>query len=173
MLAIAEFLQARDDRTILFAFTSIITVNPILHSRLPYDPLRDVLPISPAVDDFIAVAATLWLPANPCLSWSILRERIANSLNYASVPAGAQFGIANFQKMNEIKMTFVRYRNPIASVTDLMERRIQVAIMPLSIVANTAAAGKLKLLAAASNSHYRTSKHPGSSRRSTPLNFWG
>ena len=68
------------------------------------------------------------------------------------MPAGAQFGIANFQKMNEIKMTFVRYRNPIASVTDLMERRIQVAIMPLSIVANTAAAGKLKLLAAASDS---------------------
>ena len=151
ILAVADFLNARDGHTILFGFTSIVTVNPLLHDKLPYDPLRDIVPISPAVDDFIAVAAAPSLGANSLSELVDLAREKPNTLNYASVPGGGYFGIVDFQRANGIVMTFVPYRNPIASITDLMEGRIQIAIMPLSIVLSHAQAGKLKLLAVASD----------------------
>jgi len=151
LLAVADFLSARDGHTILFGFTSIVTVNPLLHDKLPYDPLRDIVPISPAVDDSIAVAASPSLGVNSLSELVDLARNKPNTLNYASVPGGGHFGIVDFQRTTGIAMTFVPYRNPIASITDLMEGRIQIAIMPLSIVLSHALAGKLKLLAVASD----------------------
>jgi hypothetical protein len=45
---------------------SALTVNPLLHGTLPYDPERDFAPISLAVDDFLCVAARLaWRRTTP------------------------------------------------------------------------------------------------------------
>ena len=151
IIAVTDFLGARDGHTILFGFTSIVSVNPLLHDKLPYDPLRDLVPISPAVDDFITVAVSPSLGVNSLSELVDLARKKPNPLNYASVPGGGYFGIVDFQRANGIAMTFVPYRNPIASITDLMEGRIQIAIMPLSIVLSHAQAGKLKLLAVTSD----------------------
>ena len=151
ILAVADFLSARDGHTILFGFTSIVTVNPLLHDKLPYDALRDIMPISLAVDDFMTVAASPSLGVSTLSELIDLARKKPDTLNYASVPGGGYFGIVDFQRANGIAMTFVPYRNPIASITDLMEGRIQIAIMPLSIVLSHAQAGKLKLLAVASD----------------------
>ena len=151
IIAVTDFLGARDGHTILFGFTSIVTVNPLLHDKLPYDPVRDIVPISPAVDDFMTVAASPSLGVSSLSELVDLARKKPNALNYASVPGGGYFGIVDFQSANGIAMTFVPYRNPIASITDLMEGRIQIAIMPLSVVLSHAQAGKLKLLAVASD----------------------
>ena len=151
IIAVADLVGAHDGHTILFGFTSIVTVNPLLHDKLPYDPLCDIVPISPAVDDFIAIAASPSLGVTSLSGLVDLARGSPNPLNYASVPGGGYFGIVDFQKVNGIAMTFVPYRNPIASMTDLVEGRIQIAIMPLSIVLSQAQAGKLKLLAVTSD----------------------
>jgi tripartite-type tricarboxylate transporter receptor subunit TctC len=151
LLAVADFLGARDGHTILFGFTTIVTVNPLLHDKLPYDPLRDIVPISPAVDDFITIAASPSLGVNSLSELVDLARKKPDAINYASVPGGGHFGIIDFQRTNGIAMTFVPYRNPIASITDLIEGRIQIAIMPLSVVLGHAQAGKLTLLAVTSD----------------------
>src|SRR5258708_8144723 len=151
LLAIADFIQAQGGHTLLFAWTGVVTANSLLHDKLPYDPVRGLLPISVAVDDFMAVAASPSLAA----SWlddvvKLARDK-PGALNYAAVPGAPYLSFLDFQKGAGIDLTFVPYRNPIASVTDLIEGRIQIAIMPLAVLLGQARAGKVKLLAVASD----------------------
>src|SRR5260370_16129028 len=62
IIAVQSFLQAADDHTLLFAFPGVVTVVPLLHERLPYDPARDLVPISSVALDFLAVAVVSTLP---------------------------------------------------------------------------------------------------------------
>jgi tripartite-type tricarboxylate transporter receptor subunit TctC len=43
--AVSGFVTARDDHTLLCSFPGIVTVNPIVHEKLPYDWVRDVVPV--------------------------------------------------------------------------------------------------------------------------------
>jgi tripartite-type tricarboxylate transporter receptor subunit TctC len=42
--AVTAFLAARDDHILLLSFAGIITINPLIHERLPYDPSGDLVP---------------------------------------------------------------------------------------------------------------------------------
>ena len=43
--AVTAFLAARDTHTLLLSFAGIITINPLTHERLPYDPAADLVPL--------------------------------------------------------------------------------------------------------------------------------
>src|SRR5215472_8104324 len=59
--AVTAFLAGRDDYTLLMSFAGIITINPLLHDRLPYDPAADLIPIVPVADNFLGVATSATL----------------------------------------------------------------------------------------------------------------
>jgi tripartite-type tricarboxylate transporter receptor subunit TctC len=124
LLAASDFVQIRDPHYLLLSFTSIVTVNPIMHQKLPYNT-ADLQPISPVVDGVITVVT------NPAANINSLAELIETAkvrpraLNFATVPGGGHFGFMDFQRRSGIALTLVPYRNPIASVTDLIENRIQ------------------------------------------------
>ena len=44
--AVTAFLSARDTHTLLLSFAGIITINPLIHDQLPYDPAADLVPRS-------------------------------------------------------------------------------------------------------------------------------
>src|SRR6266704_860447 len=58
ILAVQTLLQANDGHTLLLAFPGVVTVVPLLHERLPYDPVGDLVPISSVANDFLTVAVT-------------------------------------------------------------------------------------------------------------------
>ena len=39
--AMTEFIRSRDNHTLLFSFAGIITINPVVYDKLPYDPSKD------------------------------------------------------------------------------------------------------------------------------------
>src|SRR5579864_6052376 len=55
--AVKAFLGS-DDHTLLLSFAGVITINPLEHDDLPYDPGHDLIPIAPVVDNFFAFAAS-------------------------------------------------------------------------------------------------------------------
>src|SRR6059036_2619429 len=61
--AVTAVLSARDDHTFLLSFAGVVTFNHLLHERLPYD-LKDLVPITPVVDNFLGVSATAVLKVN-------------------------------------------------------------------------------------------------------------
>ena len=42
---VQAFVTANDAHTVLLAPIGLVTVNPLLHDRLPYDPEHDLVPI--------------------------------------------------------------------------------------------------------------------------------
>src|SRR5712691_5616511 len=40
LVAVAAFVGARDDHTLLFSFGGPVTINPVTHDKLAYDPER-------------------------------------------------------------------------------------------------------------------------------------
>src|SRR5215207_9921120 len=58
LVAVTGFVNARDEHTLLFSFGGPVTINPVIHDKLPYDPERDRVPIVSASDSFLAVAVS-------------------------------------------------------------------------------------------------------------------
>jgi tripartite-type tricarboxylate transporter receptor subunit TctC len=58
LVAIAAFIGANDDHTLLFAPVGTFTVHPYEHEKLPYDVERDLLPIASVSTIILAVSAS-------------------------------------------------------------------------------------------------------------------
>ena len=147
ILAVQEFLNSRDGHTLLFVTHSAFTVNPLLHAKLPYDPVTDVAPISLAVEDFLCVVAAPPLQANSLKDLVTLARAKPAELNFFSVPGSPYLAFLAFQKRADIAMTFVPYRTVVPAIADLSEGRIQLAVLPLAAVVGQVKAGKVTLLA--------------------------
>ena len=150
ILAVRSFVGARDGHTLLYSFNGVITVNPALHENLPYDPLRDLVPIARVVDDFIAIVTS---PQSGIATLGALEQAMRvrpNELSYASFPGAPYVVFQTFQKQIGADLTFVPYRAMTGALTDLTQNRIQIGVLSLALVRELARNGKLNILALAS-----------------------
>jgi tripartite-type tricarboxylate transporter receptor subunit TctC len=140
-------VEARDGHTLLFVTHSALTVNPLLHEKLPYDPLGDVAPISLAVDDFLSIVAAPSLPIGSLADFVAHARAKPRELNFYAVPGSPYLAYLAFQKRSGIETTYVAYRNFMSALPDLSQGRIHVAVMPFAAVRAAVSAGNVKLLA--------------------------
>ncbi len=146
IIAINTFMGAQDGHTLLFASTGVVTTNPLIHSKLPYDAFRDLVPVSFAVEDFIAVVTAPGIAHSLPELIKRAQER-REPFNYATVPGPPYLFSVALQSNSHFKMTLVPYRNPIAALEDVITSRIEVAFMPLASVLSLAKAQRLTVLA--------------------------
>jgi tripartite-type tricarboxylate transporter receptor subunit TctC len=125
----------------------VLTVNPVLHAKLPYDPERDFAPISLAVEDFLCVAAAPSLGVDSLSGLAKLASAKPGELNAYAVPGSPHLSWLAFQKRTAISTTFVPYKAPTGALADLSEGRIHVAVVPFAVVRGQAEAGRIKVLA--------------------------
>lgn len=147
ILAVQGFLEAQDEHTLLFTTHSTLTVNPLLHARLPYDPERDFAPISLAVEDFLCVAAAPSLRVNSLEGLVKLAATKPGELNAYTVPGSPHLSWLAFQKRAGISTVFVPYKAPTGALSDLSQGRIHVAVIPFAVVRGQAEADQIKVLA--------------------------
>src|SRR5256885_8344944 len=141
------FLAARDSHTLLFTAQSTFVVVPLLHAKVPYDPIGDANPISLVVEDFLSVVAAPSLQVASLAEFVSLAQQRPAKLNFYAAPGAPYLAYLAFQKRVGIETTFVPYNSPPSAISDLTEGRIHVAVMPLATVLGAAQAGKIKLLA--------------------------
>jgi tripartite-type tricarboxylate transporter receptor subunit TctC len=147
MLATRAFLEMHDGHSLLFTTHSTFTVVPLLHTKVPYDPVGDVRPVSLAVEDFLAVVTAPALGVGALSDFVRLARQKPTSLNFYAVPGAPYLAYLAFQKRAGIETTFVAYNNPTNAMADLSEGRIHIAVMPVASVLGAAQAGKIKILA--------------------------
>jgi tripartite-type tricarboxylate transporter receptor subunit TctC len=146
MVAVTSFVSGRDDHTLLFSFGGPVTINPVLHEKLPYDPQRDLVPIVSASDSFIAVAVTAALEIASMDDLVKRAKAEPGKLNWAATAGLPQFAFAGFQKSAGLDMTQVSYRDFTPAFQDVSEGRISVAATGLVTLLPLARAGKVRLL---------------------------
>jgi len=147
IIALSSFVKASDDHTLLMSYNGPITVNPVTHAKLPYDPNIDLAPLSLASDVFVAIGATASLKINSLAELAARARAEPGKLNWAPTPGGGQFVFAGFQKTANLPMVEVPYRDITQAIGDLAEGRIHVMIASLAILMPQVQSGKIKLLA--------------------------
>ncbi len=151
-LAVAALKQALPDGgTLLLAQGAVATVYPWLYTRLAYDPVADLKPVSmaaeatlalavgPAVPDSVMTLADLvaWLKRNP-------QQANCGSPGIGTLPH--LLGAA-FLREAQIDAQHVAYPGGPAALVDLMGGRLPLLVLPEGILRQHQASGRLRVLA--------------------------
>jgi tripartite-type tricarboxylate transporter receptor subunit TctC len=144
--AVMGFLGARDKHTLLLSFAGLITINPLVHKKLPYDPANDFVPIASIVDNFFAIAVSERLKVASLGEFVELARAQPGKLNWAATSGLPDYIFAALQKSAGLSLAQVSYRDFAPALQDLGEGRVDVVVTGLSILLPQAQAGKAKLL---------------------------
>jgi tripartite-type tricarboxylate transporter receptor subunit TctC len=141
-----------DGLTLLVAPDSTFTANPALVSKLIYDP-DGFTPIS------VLCRGTPMLIVNPSLPAKTVSEFVAytkanpGKLSYASFGTGtyAHLSMEDLKQRTGMDMQHVPYRGAAPALNGLLGNEVSVMLLNLSSVEEHAKAGKVRLLAAATD----------------------
>jgi len=147
----ADFVAkaAPDGHTLLVGYNGPLAINVSLFEKMPYDPLKDLAPIT------LAVKSPQYLVVSPAAGVSSVAELVAmakaqpSKLSYASVAVGSasHLTMEMFKSAAGIQLTHVPYKGAGPAVTDLLAGNVHAAFMVPGNVQQFVKEGKLKLLA--------------------------
>ena len=140
------FANARDDHTLLYGTASMITVSPLLQEVLPYDPVRDMMPISSTASSIFVIAVHDQLPVRSLRELAQLAHSKPGELSWSSGPSLPHFVFAAMLARNGLKQVYIPYRDTMAQQTDFGQGRIQILSHALQSVRGAVAAGKARIL---------------------------
>ena len=137
-----------DGYTLLFAPSSAILINPVIHPKMPYDAEKDLVPISQVG------AAGILLVANPATGFKNLADMVAyakanpGKLSYGSWGTGSSGHLAmeGIKAHYGLDMPHVPYKTLMSEVTDLIGNNISVAFTDIASPIQHMRAGRLVAL---------------------------
>jgi tripartite-type tricarboxylate transporter receptor subunit TctC len=138
---------APDGYTLLMGI-STLTINPSIHTKLPYDTVRDFAPVS------LVVTLPNVLVVHPSLPVKSVKELIAfarvrpGQLNYASAGVGSSLhlSMALFMSMAKLRMTHVPYKGSAPALVDMLAGQIEVMTGTMITVIPYVRDGRLRAL---------------------------
>ena len=150
---VAEVVKsAPDGYTLLVADVGQIAINPHLFSKLPYQPLKDLAPVS------LIGTSPLYLVAHPSVPVNNLKELVAlakkepGKLNYGSSGIGSIHHLATeaLKAGFGIDIVHVPYKGTGQSVPALLGGQVALLYSALPSIAGHLKDGKVKMLAISS-----------------------
>jgi len=141
-----------DGYTLLMAYATELTLNPLTHKKLPYDPVRDFTPI------LQLAGAPLVLAVNPALAAKDVKELIAlakakpGTLSYSSSGSGSVHHFAGelFKLQTGADILHVPYKGSGPATADAVSGQVQATYASVASVLRFVQAGRLRALAVTS-----------------------
>ncbi len=121
--------SAPDGYTLLVNATGGMSVNPVLYSKLPYDSLRDFVPIS------MVGMFPLVLAVNPALPLNSVQELIAHAkanpgkLNYSAGSTAFQVASEMFKQMTGTDIRHIPYKGSVQAINAVITGDVQMTIV--------------------------------------------
>lgn len=137
-----------DGYTLLVGQDSVITVNPHLYAKLPFNAMKDLVPVASMVSNEFVLSVNPSVPATTLQEFIDLARKADPPLNYASGGNGSQHQLAMemLMKRANIKLVHVPYRGGTPATAATVAGDTQVMFAGSS-TAQMIAAGKLRALA--------------------------
>ena len=140
--------SAPDGYTILISAGSEMSMNLMLYSKMPYDPVKDFQPVT------LATTTPAILLAHPSLPVKSIKDLIAlarakpSVVSYASVGIGSPMHFAGelINSMVKIKMVHVPYKGAAPALVDLLGGHVPVGLVTLLAATPHVKSGKLRAL---------------------------
>lgn len=146
-VAAAQVARATDDHTIGLMINGNLTIARILNPATPYDPLKDLQPVS-----LIAVSPlVLAVPAGTAASGKAFFDEVrvqGDKLNYGTPGIGtvAHLGMELLKAKAGIAPVHVPYPGNPQVITGLIGGQVQMALLPPGLAMAQVKGGKLKAI---------------------------
>jgi tripartite-type tricarboxylate transporter receptor subunit TctC len=136
-----------DGYTILMGTIAALAINPSLYQNLPFDPERDLAPVTQAVDSTNILSLHPSVPANSVKELVELAK--SKSLNYGSSGVGGTGHLAGelFNLMTGVKLVHVPYKGGAPAMVDLVAGRVELVFATAASAVPQIKAGKIKGIA--------------------------
>jgi len=139
---------APDGYTIVMASAGIVAIGPHIYKHMPFDPFKDLEPVSRVVD---GVNVAVVKPSSPIKS---IKDLIATAkaapgkINFGSSGIGASDDMATelFTNMTHTKMTNIAYKGGGPAIVDLMAGNIDVIFSAVAPAIGQIKSGRLRPL---------------------------
>lgn len=141
--------SAPDGYTIALASPGPIVVNVTLQPNLPYDPVKDLAPISLIADLPIVLVAHPSVAANSVRELIALERANPGQLSYASAGQGTTMHLSGelLNAMAGTKLVHIAYKGAGPAMTDIVGGQVQLGFLDLPSAAPHAKSGRIKILA--------------------------
>lgn len=142
---------APDGYTLLMSSGGMVSVNPHIYAKMPFDPAKDLVPVAAAARVLVFLETRTDLPAKNVREFMAHLKANPGKLSYGSPGNGSSPHLAGelFKDMAGLYAVHVPYRGAAPALQDLLGGQIDFMFDP-GIGLNQVRAGKLKLLAVGS-----------------------
>ena len=142
---------APDGYTLLLNGIPLAT-NPVLYPNLPYDPLKDLVPIIEAAEMSNVITVNPKLPIQSLEELVRLMKENPGKYNYGTPGAGSSGHLSGelLAAMTGAKLTHVAYQGNAQATNDHLSGLLEVGFVNLPVALQFVKAGKLRPLAVTS-----------------------
>jgi len=142
--------KASPDGYTLLMTANTIVLNRSLFKSIPYDPIKDFVPVAPLAIGRLALVMHPTAGVETVADLVALAKREPGKLNYGSPGNGTPHHLAMelFKSKTGIDVVHVPYKGTSGAVTDLLSGQINVMFLPVHVALPYVESGKLTMLAA-------------------------
>ena len=138
-----------DGYTILITSTAFV-VNPSMYAKLPYDSIRDFVPITNVSTFPFAFVAANSLPIKNIAELIAMERSKPGSISFGTSDSSAALAGYLFNSMAKTSMQSVSYKGAGPMMTDVAGGHVQLGIAGTSSVQSLVRAGRVRLIGIAS-----------------------
>ena len=144
---------APDGYTLVMGQTSNLAINPTLYARLPYDPVRDLTPISLVANAPLVIVTGADSPYRTLADVVKAAQAKPGHINYASSGSGtvAHLAAESFQKVAGVKFTHIPYKGAAQGATDVISGQVQLYVSSIPTLIGHIRSGKMRPIAVTSD----------------------
>ncbi|OVZ58741.1 ABC transporter substrate-binding protein [Pigmentiphaga sp. NML030171] len=148
---------APDGLTLGVSITGPLVNNKLLYKKMPYDPDRDLTPITIAVMQPSVIVARAGLPAANLEQLVALLRQSPGKFNYASIGNGSlsHLTMELVASRSGTSIVHVPYGGSSQAVTALLAGDVDMACLPAAAVQSFVKAGKLRAIAVTTGARTR------------------
>jgi tripartite-type tricarboxylate transporter receptor subunit TctC len=143
--------SAADGYTLLMSSGGLVSVNPHIYAKMPFDPTKDITPVASVARVAVFLVTRNNLPVNNAQELLAYMKANPGKLSYGSPGNGSSPHLAGemFKSMTNTFAVHVPYRGAAPALNDLLAGQIDYTFDP-GIGLTHVRAGRLKLLAVGS-----------------------
>jgi tripartite-type tricarboxylate transporter receptor subunit TctC len=142
--------SAPDGYTLLVNATGGMSVNPVLYAKLPYDSLKDFVPISMVGSFPLVLVVNPSVPANSVVELIAYAKANPGKLNYSSGSTAFQVATEMFKQMTGTDIKNIPYKGSVQSISAVIAGDVQMTIVDTPPLVPQIKAGRVRALAVTS-----------------------
>jgi tripartite-type tricarboxylate transporter receptor subunit TctC len=150
-----------DGYTLFLSTPSEVALNPLLYARVPYEPLRDLAPVSLVAIYPNVMVVNASVPAGTLTELIALAKKTPGGLHYGSSGTGSTQHLAGewLQRYAGFNWVHVPYKGAAPATTDIVGGQIPAAVLGLGAIMPHIKSGRLRAIAVVSRQ--RSTALPG------------